>query len=103
VRAETAYRFHSGIGLNRNYYVIADYTAGGRFIPGTIFRSPARLLYFTQFALAVALGCAIQVAYATQARIARFVVALLLTVHVIDLGSHDRGSFSADRCCLRLN
>jgi hypothetical protein len=62
----------------------------GVFIPGTIFRSPARLLYFTQFALAIALGSAIQVAYATRAPIARFLVALLLTVHVIDLGSHDR-------------
>ena len=60
------------------------------FSPGTIFRSPARLLYFTQFALAIALGGAIQLAYATHARIARFVVPLLLTLHVVDLGSHDR-------------
>jgi len=60
------------------------------FIPGTIFRSPARLLYLTQFALAVALGGAIQLVLATPARIARFVVPLLLTIHVIDLGSHDR-------------
>jgi hypothetical protein len=60
------------------------------FIPGTIFRSPARLLYLTQFALAAALGGAIQAALGTPARIARFVVPLLLTVHVIDLGSHDR-------------
>jgi len=59
-------------------------------IPGTIFRSPARLLYFTQFALAVALGGAIQAALVTQARTARIVVPLLLTFHLVDLGSHDR-------------
>ena len=56
------------------------------FIPGTIFRSPARLLYLTQFALAAALGGAIQAALATPARIARFVVPLLLTVHVMRFG-----------------
>jgi hypothetical protein len=60
------------------------------FIPGTIFRSPARLLYLTQFALAVALGGAIQAINATQTAIAPVVVSLLLTLHVIDLGSHDR-------------
>lgn len=60
------------------------------FIPGTIFRSPSRLLYFTEFALAIALGGAIQATNATETTIARLVLSLLLTLHVIDLGSHDR-------------
>ncbi len=59
-------------------------------IPGTIFRSPARLLYFVQFALAIALGGAIHLVQMARARIARFIVPLLLTLHAVDLGSHDR-------------
>jgi hypothetical protein len=62
----------------------------GAFIPGTIFRSPARLLYFTEFALAVALAGAIHMATSTQTMVARLIVSILLTLHVIDLGSHDR-------------
>ncbi len=60
------------------------------FSPGMIFRSSARLLYLTQFALAVAVGAGVQVRYATRTRIAGFVVPLMLALHVVDLGSHDR-------------
>lgn len=60
------------------------------FIPGTIFRSPARLIYFTEFALAIGLGAGIDRVIATQTRVARIVVPLLLILHVVDLGDHDR-------------
>ena len=60
------------------------------FIPGTIFRSPARLIYFTEFALAIALGAGIHRLLATQTRVARVVVPVLLSLHLVDLGGHAR-------------
>ena len=60
------------------------------FIPGTIFRSPARLIYLTEFALAIALGAGIHRVLGTQTRVARVVVPVLLSLHVVDLGGHDR-------------
>jgi Bacterial membrane protein YfhO len=60
-------------------------------LPGTILRSPARLIYLTEFALALALGAGIHAVFATaQPRVARVVVPLLLSIHFIDLGAHDR-------------
>jgi hypothetical protein len=60
-------------------------------LPGTILRSPARLIYLTEFALALALGAGVHAAIATaQPRIAQLVVPLLLVIHIVDLGSHDR-------------
>jgi hypothetical protein len=60
-------------------------------IPGTILRSPARFIYVTEFALAIALGTGVHWAIASvRPRVARLVVPLLLIIHVIDLGGHDR-------------
>jgi hypothetical protein len=60
-------------------------------IPGTFFRSPARVIYLTEFALAIALGTAVHWAMATvRPMISRAIVPLLLLVHVVDLGIHDR-------------
>jgi hypothetical protein len=60
------------------------------FVPGTIFRSPARLIYLTQFALAIGLGFGIHLSIASQTKVARFIVPLLLILHLVDLGGHDR-------------
>jgi len=60
-------------------------------IPATIFRSPARLVYLTEFALAVALGMGVHTAFmAARHRIARFLVPCLLIVHGWDVGVHSR-------------
>ncbi len=60
-------------------------------IPGTILRSPARIIFLTEFALAIGLGVAVQSAVAnSRTSIARVVLALLLTLHILDLGSFDR-------------
>jgi hypothetical protein len=60
-------------------------------IPATIFRSPARLIYLTEFALAVALGMGVHIAFmAVRHRIARFLVPCLLIVHGWDVGGHSR-------------
>lgn len=60
-------------------------------IPGTILRSPARAIYLTEFALAIALGIGVHLAGVMgQTRIAGVVIALLLITHAVDLGSHSR-------------
>jgi hypothetical protein len=60
-------------------------------IPGTIFRSPARLIYLTEFALAIALGAGVHWAIATmRPRFGHLLVPLLLVSHTVDLGSHAR-------------
>ncbi|HEY2589176.1 MAG TPA: YfhO family protein [Tepidisphaeraceae bacterium] len=68
-------------------------------LPGTFLRSPARLLYFAEFALAIGFGAATDqlLDWATPVRqlwaAPRWIVlalAIALTVHAIDLGSHDR-------------
>lgn len=60
-------------------------------IPGTIFRSPARLIYLTEFALAMALGVGVHSAITSaRHRVSRVAVPLLLIIHMIDLGGHDR-------------
>lgn len=70
-------------------------------IPGTILRSPARHVYVTTFALALAAGAGVHVVAARASRIdggphlARLVAALVLalllvTAHAIDLGAHAR-------------
>jgi hypothetical protein len=59
-------------------------------IPGTFLRSPARLLYFTELSLAIALAAAIdRIIVAVPRKIAWAVVPLILIVQVIDLGWHD--------------
>jgi hypothetical protein len=60
-------------------------------IPGTIFRSPARLIYLTEFSLAAALGIAVHAAFMiVRSRIAQVVLLCLLIVHGWDLGGHSR-------------
>ena len=60
-------------------------------IPGTFLRSPARMIYLTGFALAVALGAGVHGAFAAvRTRIGRMVLTLLLAIHAIDLAEHDR-------------
>lgn len=70
-----------------------------RMLPGTILRSPARLMYVTTFALAAATGFAADLLVA-RARcvqvsshsrwIAGALAGVLLLAHAIDLGVHDR-------------
>jgi hypothetical protein len=63
-------------------------------LPGTILRSPARLLYLSEFALAVTFGFALnrllQAAPSARPRLTRAAVAAVLVVHAVDLGGHDR-------------
>jgi hypothetical protein len=60
-------------------------------IPGTIFRSPARIIYLTEFALAIALAAGIHSAVSIPRQIFhRVALFLLLLIHFIDLGFHDR-------------
>lgn len=63
-------------------------------LPGTFLRSPARLVYFTEFALAMGLGLAIEraVAWARTSRQSWVLpaLALVLVGHALDLGRHDR-------------
>jgi hypothetical protein len=60
-------------------------------IPGTIFRSPARIIYLTEFALAIALAAGIHSAMKISRQMFHgMVLSLLLLIHVIDLGLHDR-------------
>ena len=60
-------------------------------IPGTILRSPARAIYLTEFALAVALGAGLHwITLSVQPAVSRIVLPLLLIVHAVDLGIHDR-------------
>jgi hypothetical protein len=61
-------------------------------VPGTIVRSPARLLYFTLFALSFAFGAGIDWLLArSRGKIwLAAAVAGLLLLHGVDLGRHDR-------------
>jgi hypothetical protein len=63
-------------------------------LPGTFLRSPARLLYFGEFALAIGLGAAVDRVLAFRTRSGRLwvvaAVAVVLALHVFDLGHHDR-------------
>jgi hypothetical protein len=71
-----------------------------RMIPGTLLRSPARLLYLTTFALAIGAGVAADVLlrHALSSTIAGravrialgSVLVVLLVAHGVDLGVHDR-------------
>lgn len=60
-------------------------------IPGTIFRSPARLIYLTVFALSLALGVGLHLVLSiVRPGMSHALVALFLVVHIVDLGGHDR-------------
>lgn len=63
-------------------------------LPGTILRSPARLLYLTGFCLSLVLGSAVHLAWRAARRDGRALppalVAAALLVHAMDLGSHAR-------------
>lgn len=60
----------------------------------TAFRSPARLIYITTFALAIGLGAAIELVTQTAARAGGkwpvALIALALGLHVFDLANHDQ-------------
>jgi len=62
-------------------------------IPGTIFRSPARQIYLTTFALALAFGGALDSwlrdPLLHKRSLALALAILMLTAHVVDLGLHD--------------
>ena len=65
----------------------------GSSIPGTILRSPARLLYLTTFALSLAVGAALD-AFLRSGRLQRanlrvFLAGAVVLIHVADLASHD--------------
>lgn len=63
-------------------------------LPGTILRSPARLLYFTAFGLALALGVALDATLKWAVPARRWwvlpVAIALVALHLFDLGRHDR-------------
>jgi hypothetical protein len=60
-------------------------------LKGTYLRSPARLLYLTEFALAMALAGAVQAALRTRLPIwLKAAVPVLLVLHAIQLGMFDR-------------
>jgi hypothetical protein len=61
-------------------------------VPGTFLRSPARLVYFTLFALAMGFGAAIDwlVTLRPGSVVTASAVALVLVAQAIDLGRHDR-------------
>jgi hypothetical protein len=63
-----------------------------QYLPGTIVRSPARLVYFTLFALSFALGASIDYLLTVgHGKIwVTAAVAVLLLAHGVDLGRHDR-------------
>jgi len=64
-----------------------------RMIPGTLFRSPARLLYFSTFAASVALGFGVNALLRNDAmnlRAKQVVVACCLVFHFMDLGGTAR-------------
>lgn len=82
--------FHGMLGVAGIVLSLPFIQQAASLMPGTIFRSPARLIYLTQFALAIGLGFGIHLAIASQTRIARWVVPFLLILHLVDLGGHDR-------------
>lgn len=59
-------------------------------LPGTILRSPARLLYFTAFGLAMALGVVVDLLLRMRQWWAMAAVIVLVAAHLLDLGNHDR-------------
>jgi hypothetical protein len=60
-------------------------------IPGTILRSPARIIYLTEFALAIALGTGFHwFASSMWPHFYRVAALTLLLIHIVDLGMHDR-------------
>jgi hypothetical protein len=60
-------------------------------MPGTMLRSPARLLYLTEFALAIVMGAAIdRIARNASKLLIWTVLPAVLIVHVIDLAKHNR-------------
>jgi len=61
-------------------------------LPGTILRSPARLLYLTTFSLSIALGAAVDkvLAYKGSRTLAYAAVAVSLGLHGMDLGGFSR-------------
>lgn len=64
-----------------------------RMVPGTLFRSPARLLYFSTFAASVALGFGVNALLripAMKSRAKQLAVACCLVFHFIDLGGTSR-------------
>ncbi len=64
-----------------------------RLVPGTLLRSPARLLYLSTFAGSVALGFGVDAFLASDVlklRVRQAVVALCLALHVVDLGGFAR-------------
>lgn len=69
------------------------------WIPGTILRSPSRQLYVTTFALAVAIGIALNVlviaARGPRKRWAWAALAVLVALHLADVGAHARSFIQA--------
>ncbi len=59
-------------------------------LPGTFLRSPARLLYLSSFAAAIAVAAAIDVIAAARRPAAHAAIAILLVLHFADLANFDR-------------
>lgn len=61
------------------------------FLPGTMLRSPARLIYFTEFALAMAMGGAIHLLPRLMPRTWAILIAcIVVVIHIADLGPVSR-------------
>ena len=76
------------------------------WFPWTLFRSPARQIYLLNFSLVVFLGVFLDHMMRSRWRFKNvspiFIVAVLITLHVVDLYKHSHAFMSsgADRTCL---
>jgi hypothetical protein len=80
--------FVAGLGLIAFLLALPPAKALLSLLPGTILRSPARLLYLTTFALALLVGALLD-AVARAAPRGGWAALALAVAHVVDLGAHD--------------
>lgn len=94
-RPSPALLFVAGVAVMALVLALPPVRRVTSLIPGTFLRSPARQLYITTFGLAVATGVASALLMAWLARFRRGTLlsagmAVILTVHAIDVGWHAR-------------
>ncbi len=87
-KLERPQRFVLAVGGLALLFALPWFSALTHALPGTFLRSPARLLYFTELALALLLALAVE--HFSAKRAARFVLPALALLHLVDLGFYDR-------------